>query len=75
MITDEVRKAFYRYSWPGNVRELENTIEFIVNMIGTDGIIDKEVIPKNILSLDRIERSLDRKEIIPIMELEEIEIK
>ncbi len=75
VITDEVRKAFYRYSWPGNVRELENTIEFIVNMIGTDGIIDKEVIPKNILSIDRIERSLDRKEIIPIKELEEIEIK
>ena len=75
VITEDVKKAFYRYSWPGNVRELENTIEFIVNMIGTDGIIDKEVIPKNILSRDRIDSALDRKEIIPLKELEEIEIK
>ncbi|MCF0149279.1 MAG: sigma 54-interacting transcriptional regulator [Clostridium sp.] len=75
VITEDVKKAFYRYSWPGNVRELENTIEFIVNMIGTDGVIDKEVIPKNILSRDRIDITLDRKEIIPLKELEEIEIK
>lgn len=47
VMTEDVKRAFYRYSWPGNVRELENTIEFIVNMIGVDGIIDKEVIPKN----------------------------
>ena len=66
---------FYRYSWPGNVRELENTIEFIVNMMGIDGIIDKEVIPKNILLSERIESSIDNSTIIPIKELEEREIK
>ena len=36
-MTEEVKEAFYKYYWPGNVRELENTIEFIVNMIGVDG--------------------------------------
>ncbi|WP_458339760.1 AAA-type ATPase lid domain-containing protein [Clostridium mucosae] len=75
VMTEEVKKAFYRYSWPGNVRELENTIEFIVNMIGVDGIIDKDVIPKNILLCEKIERISDRSEIITLKELEEIEIK
>ncbi|WP_411170574.1 sigma 54-interacting transcriptional regulator [Clostridium sp. MB05] len=74
-ITEEVKKAFYSYSWPGNVRELENTIEFIVNMIGVDGIIDKEVIPKNILSAEKAQLFIDREDIIPLKELEEIEIK
>jgi sigma-54 dependent transcriptional regulator, acetoin dehydrogenase operon transcriptional activator AcoR len=74
-ITEEVKKAFYSYSWPGNVRELENTIEFIVNMIGVDGIIDKEVIPKNILSVEKAQLFIDREDIIPLKELEEIEIK
>lgn len=74
-ITEDVKKAFYRYSWPGNVRELENTIEFIVNMMGIDGIINKEVIPKNILLSERIESSMDKSTIIPIKELEEREIK
>ncbi len=74
-ITEEVKKAFYRYSWPGNVRELENTIEFIVNMIGVDGVIDKDVIPKNILLSEKVEKTLDRSDIIPLKELEEMEIK
>ncbi|MDV4151288.1 sigma 54-interacting transcriptional regulator [Clostridium sp. AL.422] len=75
VMTDDVKKSFYRYSWPGNVRELENTIEFIVNMIGLDGVIDKEVIPMNILSCEKVERNFDRNEILPLKELEEIEIK
>ncbi|MBD7915944.1 sigma 54-interacting transcriptional regulator [Clostridium sp. Sa3CUN1] len=74
-ITEEVMEAFYKYSWPGNVRELENTIEFIVNMIGTDGIINKDVIPKNILNNDDYEREIDSDEIIPIKDLEAREIR
>lgn len=75
VIIEEVKEAFYKYSWPGNVRELENTIEFIVNMIGVDGIIDKDVIPKNILLSEKVERILERNEIIPLKELEKMEIK
>lgn len=74
-ITEEVKEAFYKYPWPGNVRELENTIEFIVNMIGVDGIIDKEVIPRNILICEKNEKTLERGEIISLKELEEMEIK
>ena len=67
--------TFYKYPWPGNVRELENTIEFIVNMMGPDGIIDKDVIPKNILNSEGFEKVIDNKDIIPLKELEEREIK
>lgn len=74
-ITKEVKEAFYKYTWPGNVRELENTIEFIVNMIGSDGIIDKDVIPKNILSSEKLDIYYNTKEIVPIKELEEKEIR
>ncbi len=74
-ITDEVMDTFYKYPWPGNVRELENTIEFIVNMMGPDGIIDKDVIPKNILNSEGFEKVIDNKDIIPLKELEEREIK
>ncbi|WP_300384863.1 sigma 54-interacting transcriptional regulator [Clostridium sp.] len=74
-ITEEVNEAFYNYSWPGNVRELENTIEFIVNMVGTDGIINKEVIPKNLLTKENIKHDINSSEIIPLKELEELEIK
>ena len=44
-------------------------------MIGVDGIIDKDVIPKNILLSEKVEKTLDRSDIIPLKELEEMEIK
>lgn len=31
--------------WKGNVRELENTIEFMVNMMEADGILDNKTLP------------------------------
>ena len=75
VMTEDIKKAFFRYSWPGNVRELENTIEFIINMIGVDGIIDKEVIPRNILLSEKVEKTIERSDIITLKELEENEIK
>ena len=33
------------YRWDGNVRELENMMEFMVNMMGEDGIMDEETLP------------------------------
>ncbi|WP_253199366.1 sigma-54 interaction domain-containing protein [Clostridium tagluense] len=44
----DIWQIFYNYEWPGNVRELENTVEYIINMMGTDGIITKEILPKSI---------------------------
>ena len=47
-VTKEVLSLFDEYSWQGNVRELENTIEFMVNMMGEDGILDIDMVPKRI---------------------------
>ncbi|WP_125154809.1 sigma-54 interaction domain-containing protein [Clostridium rectalis] len=48
-VLDDVWHIFYSYSWPGNIRELENTIEFMINMVGTDGILSSKILPKNIV--------------------------
>ncbi|MGK0468859.1 sigma-54 interaction domain-containing protein, partial [Clostridium sp.] len=45
---DDTEQILYNYKWPGNIRELENTVEYIVNMVGTNGIITKEILPENI---------------------------
>lgn len=49
-IDEKVWEILYAYSWPGNVRELENTIEFIINMMDTDGVLTLHMIPENILN-------------------------
>lgn len=47
-LEDDTEQILYNYKWPGNIRELENTVEYIVNMVGTNGIITKEILPENI---------------------------
>ncbi|WP_300670895.1 sigma 54-interacting transcriptional regulator [Desulfoluna sp.] len=37
------------YAWPGNVREFENIIEFMVNMMPADGVINDALLPSRIL--------------------------
>ena len=45
---EDIWQIFYNYEWPGNVRELENAVEYIINMMGTDGLITKEILPKSV---------------------------
>ncbi len=75
-LSEQVWKAFYRYSWPGNVRELENTIERAV-VLSSNGKIDLEDLPDE-LSGQREDLDVDR--FIPLgaplqKTLEEIEEK
>ncbi|WP_300392588.1 sigma 54-interacting transcriptional regulator [Fusobacterium sp.] len=49
-IEKEVLTALTEYNWPGNVRELENVIELMINMSSDEGIITKNMLPKNILN-------------------------
>jgi len=37
-----------KYSWPGNVRELQNTVEYVINIMGEDGDINDELLPAKI---------------------------
>lgn len=47
-ITEPVIECLKRYSWPGNVRELENVVEFMINMMGDDGILDEKTLPREV---------------------------
>lgn len=47
-IENEIFEYLENYKWPGNVRELENTIEYMINMIDDNGVLDHNLIPKKI---------------------------
>lgn len=47
-ITEDTMELLLRYPWYGNVRELENSMEFMINMMGNDGVLDRRTLPENI---------------------------
>ena len=51
-IDSQALEALQNHRWTGNVRELENTIEFMVNMIGEDGILTVKTLPRGFLKDD-----------------------
>ena len=72
-IEDRALESIINYSWPGNIRELQNVIEYSVNM-SLNEMIKYENIPEKIKkSIGKLE-SINSEEIIPIFELERIEI-
>jgi transcriptional regulator with PAS, ATPase and Fis domain len=72
-IEDKALESIMNYSWPGNIRELQNIIEYSVNM-SIDEIIKYENIPNKIKdSISKFE-NINNEDIIPIYELERIEI-
>ncbi|WP_353094745.1 sigma 54-interacting transcriptional regulator [Tissierella praeacuta] len=63
--TNGVFDIFYKYKWPGNVRELENVVEYIMNMVEKNGIVNAELLPKKLLleeELDTASLSLEAME-------------
>lgn len=70
---EEALNILKLYPWPGNVRELENTIEYMINMMNPDGILDKETLPDNILYPE--ENPNEERDISTFEELEKNEIK
>lgn len=48
-IPGPVLERLQEYPWPGNVRELENVTEFMVNMMGPDGILSEDTLPPELL--------------------------
>ncbi|WP_243008993.1 sigma 54-interacting transcriptional regulator [Clostridium sp. AM58-1XD] len=83
-IEDSAMEALKNHRWLGNVRELENTIEFMVNMIGEDGILDLATLPRDFFEQDEEAGSSDvqesgrakkteppsQEEVLPLKELE-----
>ena len=81
-ITESVRRALAVCPWRGNVRELENVVEFMVNMMGEDGVLDERTLPRDFWD-DAEEEQIRRAElqpedgelIVPLKELERLEIE
>lgn len=54
-IEKNVMNMLVNYNWPGNIRELENAVEYMMNLVGEDGIIYKDMLPLDILNYYNIE--------------------
>ncbi|GAB6180805.1 sigma 54-interacting transcriptional regulator [Desulfotomaculum defluvii] len=68
-IDEETLNILTHYPWPGNVRELENTVEFMINMADTTGILTRDTLPRNLWESQG--QSLTRQnEVRPLKELE-----
>lgn len=44
-IDDDTMNKLICHPWYGNVRELENTVEFMINMMEEDGILNQKTLP------------------------------
>jgi len=72
-ITPEAMLALRAYPWYGNVRELENTMEFMINMMDENGILEDRMLPEDFF---REEKKPDELNTIhTLRELEKIEIQ
>lgn len=52
-ISHDFWEEIYKYNWPGNVRELQNTIEYVINMMGEMGNINYDLLPEKLKRKDR----------------------
>ena len=73
-------EALCRYPWYGNVRELENSVEFMINMMEEEGILNRQTLPDNILGTVRETKNVSvpappAQQIRPLKDLEEQEIR
>lgn len=78
-ITEDTMECLCSYPWYGNVRELENSIEFMINMMEEDGILNWRTLPENILEYSGEKtkapaRSEPDRRIIRLKDLEKREI-
>ena len=69
----EVLSKMKLYNWSGNVRELENTIEFMINMMGENGILTLKTLPSSLLNYQGV-TDIQKSAILTLEELEKREI-
>lgn len=81
-ISGETMEKLYEYPWYGNIRELENTVEFMINMMEEDGVLNRKTLPVSIAGLPSVSGKdsrlaadkLSETSVIPLKELEHREI-
>ncbi|MFT8316112.1 MAG: sigma 54-interacting transcriptional regulator [Clostridium sp.] len=70
-IDGDIWNYMLRYSWPGNIRELQNTVEFMINMMDSNGIVTKETLPQKIVK--RAEQNILNTQHAEILNLKQLE--
>ncbi|AGK95452.1 sigma-54-dependent Fis family transcriptional regulator [Clostridium pasteurianum] len=70
-IDGDIWNYMLRYSWPGNIRELQNTVEFMINMMDSNGILTKEALPQKIVK--RAEQNILNTQHAEILNLKQLE--
>ncbi|HBF2956797.1 TPA: sigma 54-interacting transcriptional regulator [Clostridioides difficile] len=71
-IEENVMNMLINYNWPGNIRELENAVEYMMNLVGDDGIIYKDMLPLDILNYYNINGNICKNKDINIIFEDEI---
>lgn len=69
-IDGEIWNYLLKYSWPGNIRELQNAVEFMINMMDTSGVINKETIPKRIIKSVESNIHIEEEELLNLKQIE-----
>lgn len=50
-MTQEVIEILNGYHWPGNVRELGNLMEYLVNIVPSGEVIERDLLPPHLISI------------------------
>lgn len=50
-MTQEVIEILNAYQWPGNVRELSNLMEYLVNIVPSGEVIERDLLPPHLFSI------------------------
>lgn len=79
-ITEDTMERLLNYPWYGNVRELENSMEFMINMMGNDGILDSRTLPEGIReytgqAVDEAAKEKQPEAVVRLKDLEQREIR
>lgn len=62
-ISEQAINILKAYSWPGNIRELENTVEYSMNILDGDMILESHL-PDRIISCENASTEKDMKKLI-----------
>ena len=64
-------------NWPGNVRELENAVEYMVNMMDYDGVLNNTTLPDSIFNKTILKATDNtaKTPVLPLRVLEKLEIE
>ncbi len=76
-IEDQTLALLKQNDWPGNVRELENVVEYMINMMDTDGELNNKTLPDTFFKKTFFQEESNNSQlhVRPLKEIEHSEIK